>query len=456
MASVNSIEAAVSQYIADERLLGREGLHLVAVSGGADSVALLTMLKRLGYRVEAVHCNFHLRGAESDRDEQFVVTLCKQQSIPLHISHFDTATYADVHQVSIEMAARQLRYRYFEQLRQDIGADEVCVAHHRDDAVETLLMNLVRGTGIHGLTGIRPRNGHVVRPLLCVSRADILHYLDSLGLQYVVDSTNLVPDVVRNKIRLEVLPLLQQINPAASENIALTARRIAEAERLFNATVQSAIAELFVDGTVDIDRLLLQPSPEYILFELLSPRGFTPAQVQQVETSLHRPRSGCLFQSPTHELTIHCGRLVIEERQQPLPELKIPEPGLYRYTADTSFRISVSDDVTVSRSTECATFDAAKVRFPLTVRPVQPADRFIPFGMRGSRLVSDYLTDHKFSIFEKCRQLVVLDADARIVWLVGQRTDQRFAVDPSTMQVLQLQFIPNGCLPPVNGVVCCR
>lgn len=437
--NVHHIEKTVSRFVSAQQLLTPDARHLVAVSGGADSVALLLILKGLGYQVEAVHCNFHLRGAESDRDEQFVVSLCQEKGIQLHISHFVTKDYAEIHHVSIEMAARQLRYKYFEQLRQDISAGEICVAHHRDDAVETLLMNLVRGTGIHGLTGIRPRNGHVVRPLLCVSRADILQYLDALGQSYVVDSSNLVPDVVRNKIRLEVLPLLQQVNPAASENIALTACRMADAERLFNASVQSAIAELFVDGAVDIERLLLQPSPEYILFELLSPRGFTPAQVQQVEASLHTPRSGCLFQSPTHELTIHCGRLVIEERQQPLPELKIPEPGLYRYTADTSLRVSVTDDVTVSRSPECATLDAAKVRFPLNVRPVQPADRFIPFGMRGSRLVSDYLTDHKLSIFEKRRQLVVLDAEARVVWLVGQRTDQRFAVDPSTKQVLQLQ-----------------
>lgn len=437
--NVHHIEKTVSRFVSAQQLLTPDARHLVAVSGGADSVALLLILRGLGYQVEAVHCNFHLRGAESDRDEQFVVSLCQEKGIQLHISHFVTKDYAEIHHVSIEMAARQLRYKYFEQLRQDISAGEICVAHHRDDAVETFLMNLIRGTGIHGLTGIRPRNGHVVRPLLCISRADILQYLDALGQSYVVDSSNLVPDVVRNKIRLEVLPLLQQVNPAASENIALTACRIADAERLFNASVQSAIAELFVDGAVYIERLLLQPSPEYILFELLSPRGFTPAQVQQVEASLHTPRSGCLFQSPTHELTIHCGRLVIEERQQPLPELKIPEPGLYRYTADTSLRVSVTDDVTVSRSPGCATLDAAKVRFPLTVRPVQPADRFIPFGMRGSRLVSDYLTDHKLSIFEKRRQLVVLDAEARVVWLVGQRTDQRFAVDPSTKQVLQLQ-----------------
>lgn len=438
-----NIEKAVGQFIAEEHLLSHGALNLVAVSGGADSVALLLILRRLGYQVEAVHCNFHLRGAESDRDEQFVVSLCSDQGVPLHISHFDTNTYADIHQVSIEMAARQLRYRYFEQLRRDVGGSEVCVAHHRDDAVETLIMNLVRGTGIHGLTGIRPRNGHVVRPLLCVSRADILSYLDSCSQPYVVDSSNLVPDVVRNKIRLEVLPLLRQINPAASENIAQTARRMADAERLFNAAVRSAVEQLVVGGAVSISDLLRQPSPECILFELLSPHGFSPAQVQQIAAILHAPRSGCLFQSPTHELTVHCGSLIVEERRQPLPELTIPEPGLYRYTEEVSLRISLTDDVVVSRSPQCATLDAAKVRFPLTVRPVRPADRFSPFGMKSSRLVSDYLTDRKLSIFEKRRQTVVVDAEGCIVWLIGQRTDQRFAVDESTACVLLCQLVPN-------------
>ena len=171
---LRKIEETVRQYIAKEQLLSADALHLVALSGGADSVALLLILKRLGYTVEAVHCNFHLRGEESNRDEIFVRELCEKVEVKLHLIHFDTVAYAELHQVSIEMAARQLRYRYFEQLRQDIGAEEVCVAHHRDDAVETLLMNLVRGTGIHGLTGIRPRNGHVVRPLLCLSREQIV------------------------------------------------------------------------------------------------------------------------------------------------------------------------------------------------------------------------------------------------------------------------------------------
>ena len=163
----------VADFIGKHQLLSHDGLHLVALSGGADSVALLLILRRLGYRIEAAHCDFHLRGEESDRDEDFVKSLCKKLEIPLHVIHFDTEEYASIHQVSIEMAARDLRYGYFRQLCQDLGAASVCVAHHRDDAVETLLMNLLRGSGIHGLTGIRPKNGLIVRPLLCVSREEI-------------------------------------------------------------------------------------------------------------------------------------------------------------------------------------------------------------------------------------------------------------------------------------------
>ena len=198
------MKGKVSDFIGKHQLLSHEGLHLVALSGGPDSVALLLVLRELGYKIEAAHCNFHLRGEESDRDEEFVKSLCNKLDIPFHIIHFDTREYATLHQVSVEMAARDLRYGYFRQLCQDIGAASVCVAHHRDDAVETLLMNLLRGSGIHGLTGIRPKNGAIVRPLLCVSREEIEQYLHSIGQDYVTDSTNLVNDVMRNKIRLEV------------------------------------------------------------------------------------------------------------------------------------------------------------------------------------------------------------------------------------------------------------
>ena len=434
------VEDSVRHFIAKERLLATNARHLVALSGGADSVALLLILKRLGYQLEAVHCNFRLRGEESDRDENFVRELCNKEDVQLHLIHFDTETYASVHQVSIEMAARELRYRYFEQLRQDIGAEEVCVAHHQDDAVETLLMNLVRGTGIHGLTGIRPRNGHVVRPLLCVNRMEIEAYLHALGQPFVTDSTNLVPDVVRNKLRLQVLPLLRDINPAASANIAKTARRMADVETLYDLTVQRMANEVTSDGVVDVEALLQLPAPESVLYELLMPKGFTSAQVEQVFGCL-TGQSGREFSSATHEAVVDRGRLIVEERREAMPTMKIPETGTYQYAENQKVRFCETAEVSVSKQADRATLDAEKVRFPLTVRPVQQGDRFQPFGMEGSRLVSDYLTDRKYSVFKKRRQLVVADANGTIVWLVSERVDQRFAVSAATQRVLEIQLL---------------
>jgi len=208
----------VRQFIERQHLLDRQGLHLAAVSGGADSVCLLLVLKALSYRVEAVHCNFHLRGDESQRDEAFVKRLCQQTGTELHLTHFDTTTYAELHHVSIEMAARELRYHYFEQLRHDIGADTICVAHHQDDSAETILMNMVRGTGLRGMQGIQPQRGHIVRPLLCVDRKQIEEWLKQRGQDYVTDSTNLVPDIVRNQLRLNVIPQLEKACPQAKAN----------------------------------------------------------------------------------------------------------------------------------------------------------------------------------------------------------------------------------------------
>ena len=428
----------ITAFVERNHLLSHDaGKYIVALSGGADSVSLLLVLKQLGYDVEAAHCNFRLRGEESDRDEQFVRSLCERLQIKLHLIHFDTKTYADVHQVSIEMAARELRYRYFEQLRQDIGAEDVCVAHHQDDAVETLLMNLIRGTGIHGLTGIRPRNGHIVRPLLCVIRAEIVHFLDSIHQSYVTDSTNLVPDVVRNKIRLEVLPLLQQINPAATENIARTARWMTEAEKVYNDAF-TLHSSLFTSH-FSISTLLTKPSPECFLFELLTPHGFTSSQVEQVFDALKGP-SGRVFQSPTHELLIDRDQLIIEERHESFAPMRIPESGLYRLPDGRQFRAETSDEVAVSRDPHCATLDASKVRFPLTLRTVQTGDRFQPYGMKGTRLVSDYLTDRKRTLFEKRRQLVVTDAQGEILWLVGERVAHCYAVTDATRTILRLSF----------------
>ena len=427
----------VKDFIGKNRLLTKEGLHLVALSGGADSVALLRVMMALGYRVEAAHCNFHLRGDESDRDEQFVKDLCYSSEVPLHLIHFDTVEYASLHQVSIEMAARELRYSYFRQLRHDIGAETVCVAHHRDDAVETLLMNLLRGAGIHGLTGIRPRNGDIVRPLLCVSRQEILQYLDSIGQDYVIDSTNLQPDVLRNKVRLNLLPLLEQMYPGASENIARSAYYLSEAEKVYNAEMANLTPR-------EKRSILSAPSPLCLLHEWLSPLGFNRSQIDQILTSLNG-ESGREFVSPTHILVIDRESVVVEPVCAPLKPLVIPESGTYRIDETAKIRIEeVGVEAGISCDPAIATLDAATVRFPLTLRTVESGDSFQPFGMEGRKLVSDFLTDRKINLLAKRRQRVVVDASGAIVWLVGLRTDHRFRVTPQTSSILRLCLLPEG------------
>ena len=454
----------VETYIRKEGLLSREGLHLVALSGGADSVSLLRILLDMGYRVEAAHCNFHLRSEESNRDEQFVKNLCQNQDVPLHLIHFDTAEYASLHQVSIEMAARELRYRYFDQLRQDIGAETVCVAHHRDDAVETFLMNLLRGAGIHGLTGIRPRNGYIVRPLLCVSRQDILQYLDSIGQNYVTDSTNLVDEVLRNKIRLRLIPLLDEMNPGASNNIARTATYLSEAEKVYNAfcstwcrtrglsslcAVHEAQGDCPLRATegivsplsLPISDIKQSPSPLCLLHEWLSPLGFNRTQIEQLLVSLDGSLGSKEFTSPTHILVIDREHLIVEAVSEPMRPVFIPEPGNYRTSDGRLLKVESSSDVIVSKTTDCATLDISKIQFPLALRPVSTGDAFCPFGMTGHRLVSDYLTDLKLSVLEKRRQLVITDATGTILWLVGHRTDNRFRVTNDTNNILRLTLI---------------
>ena len=425
------------------------GKYIVALSGGADSVSLLFVLKHLehelGIGVEAAHCNFHLRGAESVRDEEFCEQLCERLSVPLHLIHFDTQAYADLHRVSIEMAARDLRYGYFENLRRDIEAQDICVAHHRDDSVETVLLNLVRGTGLRGLRGIQPRNGNIIRPLLSLSREDIVQYLGALGESYVTDSTNLHNDVKRNKIRLDVMPLLRELNPSVSQSIFETSLRVTEALKIFDDAIQHAIADVTTPPrgctlggalvssaptkqlgttlsqplTISVNRLKQQPSPEYTLHEILSSYGFTSAQIEQIYGSLDTCSAGKIIASDSHELAFDRGSLLVQPRTNvadAVRSMRIPETGTYVFSDSLKIKVAAEDcgdDYVPSRAAYCVCLDASDIKFPLTLRHIEQGDRFVPFGMNGMKLVSDYLTDRKKNVFEKRAQLVVTDAQQR-------------------------------------------
>lgn len=444
----NGFLKKVSDFINIRHLLNKDGKYIVALSGGADSVTLALALCELGYNIEAAHCNFHLRGDESDRDENFCVDFCKKNNIELHRVHFDTISYAKLRKVSIEMAARNLRYSYFAQLKKDISADAICVAHHQDDSVETVLMNLVRGTGIDGLTGISPRNGDIVRPLLCVSRNEIEHELQIAGQDYVTDSTNLVDDVVRNKIRLDILPLMRQINPSVSNSIAKTALRMEEVARVFNLTISEAANRVLVsncngNAKISMELLLASPSPENVLFYILKGYSFTSLQIEQIFLSLNSG-PGTEFRSSTHALLIDREYIFIEPLKEDIRKnFVIPETGNYVYNESCKFKVEVLDnnpDTEICRNQNCLFADLSKVSFPLIVRRVINGDRFIPFGMTGSKLVSDYLTDRKLNLFDKRRQLVVTDSKGRIIWLINQRPDNRYRVSESTRQILKITY----------------
>ena len=419
----------VKDYIKQHNLLNSNDLYIVALSGGADSVALLLFLDEMGYQVHAAHCNFHLRGAESDRDEAFCESLCLQKNIPFHRIHFDTLTYAETHHVSVEMAARELRYGYFEQLRKDIGASGICVAHHRDDSVETVLLNLIRGTGLRGLTGIQPRRGYILRPLLCVSRQEIEQYLQAKGQSYVTDSTNLETEVQRNVVRLKVLPLLETINPAVANNIQRTAENLTEAQSVLDVAIEN------IRNAKILNYSELNPfgSREYILYEWAKQYGFNGTQVMDMLTA----EIGSVFSSSMgYDLLVDRDSYLVEPILKPYKEVRIPEEGTYILDEITKIKVRKCPAY-VSKNPSVATLDAQKVAFPLTVRRVEEGDRMQPYGMRGTKLLSDLMTDCKLSLFDKRRQLVVVDAQGVVIWAVGLRVSQQVAVTDHTSEVLE-------------------
>ena len=422
----------IQHFIEERNLFALNDKVLVAFSGGADSVALLRVLTELGYTCECAHCNFHLRGEESDRDENFVRALCNEIHIPLHIKHFDTESYAKEKQISIEMAARELRYAWFEKLRKETEATVIAVAHHRDDSVETFLLNLIRGTGINGLKGIQAKNGYIVRPLLETSREDILNYLDYLKQDYVTDSTNLQDEYMRNKIRLNLLPIMKEMNPSIMESIQDTSQKLTEAAIIYNQNrkeiLETSIQTTAEGYTLPVQMIQEDLAPLSLLHEWLSPVGFNSSQIKDIHQSLKKEQSGKLFISNEWEVLRDREHLILQHKREKenIPEISIET-------------VEINNDFILFKDKNIACLDADKVVLPLEVRKWKKGDKFVPFGMKGQKKVSDYLTDKKYSLFQKEKQYVVC-SEGKIVWLVGQRTDDRFKITEKTQRALILKI----------------
>ena len=429
---------------------------LIALSGGADSVALLLMMQERGKAEACAHCNFHLRGNESDRDEEFVRRLCEERGIRLFVKHFDTQTEAARTGESIEMAARRLRYDWFAELCLEHGFKEVAVAHHLNDNAETVLLNLVRGTGLNGLTGMAEERPGVVRPLLSLSRHEILDYLRQKGQTYVTDSTNTDTHYRRNKLRHEVLPLLREMNPQIDRTLHETALRLQGVERIYRYGIaqlkkevcrtisshdglQDGLQDHSHDGLrIDVRKLSTSPAPETLLYELLAPYGLSAEQsVQALQM-----RVGAVMESPVgYLLTRTTQEIAVEPLPRPFSPVKIPDSdGIFfrAYGLQIGVRRMQRGELTDIPRDKCsAALDADCIKGELILRPIATGDRFVPFGMRGSKLVSDYLTDRHYSRIDKLRAMTVADEHG-IVWLVNERPAGHCAVTPATQRIVLL------------------
>ncbi|MDR0427242.1 MAG: tRNA lysidine(34) synthetase TilS [Dysgonamonadaceae bacterium] len=434
----------VKKFIEEQKLLESErpdsNTRIIAgLSGGADSVVLLYILHRAGYECLAAHCNFHLRGAESDRDEQFARELTASWNIPFFKQDFPTRTVASGRGISIEMAARDLRYEWFEQLREEQHAHAVAVAHHRDDSIETVLLNLIRGTGIKGLTGIKPKNGNIIRPLLCVSKKEILQFAGKESLPYITDSSNLQDEYLRNKIRLTLIPLMQSIDPAFDTSLLRTMENLGETEKIYDEYIAKAKEKVFhpVEKTIDIPALQALASPEPVLFEILKDYGFGPDRIRNVAAAINS-QPGKEFYSSGYLLVKDRTRFLLSSLEQKdgknsyeISENRneIRQPLPLRFTFEP-----VSGKFEIIKDAKTACFDADKLQFPLRLRKWEKGDRFVPFGINGFQKLSDYFNNHKFSKPQKKETWLLCSGDD-IIWIVGHRTDNRYKVNDGTKRV---------------------
>ncbi len=429
----------------DAKKLIRAGQKiLLAVSGGIDSMVLMHLFENSGYDYGVVHCNFQLRGEESDGDEKFVREQVQMHGIPSFFKTFDTQEYARLNGISIEMAARELRYNYFEEIRLEHAYDLIATAHHQDDLIETFFLNLSRKTGIKGLTGIKDKSGHLIRPMLFAGRQEIEAYAAKHYIEYREDSSNNEVVFQRNYLRHKILPLFSELNPAFKKNLLASIDNLRDAENVYISVLKKDKETVVVenDGVIqiDIEKLRTTQFPQLLLLEVLSPLNFNSSVVDEVFHSLEA-ESGKQFFSKTH-------RLVKDRDQLFISELKESEEKIYYIEEDDvelfePFDIlvqkadSVNFDIIKRSNVACIDYDM--IQFPLLIRKWKQGDYFQPLGMTGIKKVSDFLIDRKVPLHEK-ENVWLLCSGKKIVWIMGLRLDERFKVASDTKKVLVLKI----------------
>lgn len=433
-------------FITENKIFDKSHKILVGVSGGIDSVVLLDLLDKAGYSMAIAHCNFQLRGAESDKDERLVHALALKYDISIFKIAFDTLAIATERKISIEMAARDLRYEWFEKIRSENNCDFIAVAHHRDDQLETFFLNLARGAGLAGLTGMNPVNGKVVRPLLFASRGEIENYRHELFLDFRMDATNQNLEFQRNKIRHSLMPIMDSLNPNFREGLIRTMDHLDKTASIYNRTITEAWQRVVStnDQThyISIEALQnLDPLDTY-LFEFLKPFGFKGSNIGDIVQSLSG-LSGKQFSSTTHRLLHDRENLVLT----PLVEEEVSHFYLDQEQNEISYPIHLQISKEMSNgsiyytdSKSEASIDQDKVQFPLLIRKWQQGDYFKPLGMSGFKKLSDYFIDSKLSLLEK-ENLWILANGEQIIWIIGHRLDDRYKITSQTKRIVKIKAV---------------
>ncbi|WP_439880189.1 tRNA lysidine(34) synthetase TilS [Pontibacter sp. MBLB2868] len=435
----------VSGFIQSHDLCQPESKILAAVSGGIDSVVLCEVLHQLKYEFAIAHCNFGLRAEDAEADQQFVKKLAKKYDVPFYTENFNTRAFAEQEHISTQMAARNLRYQWFEQVRQQEAYDFIATAHHSNDTTETVLLHLTRGTGIAGLHGIPAKNGHIIRPMLAVTKDDIFEFVTERKLIWREDVSNETTKYQRNKIRHEVIPVLKEINPSLEETMQHTAERVSHAEAIVAAYIEN-LREQSIKEAENAFYIALLPLQNatglpVVLHELLRPFNFSYSVVLELAEALDGI-SGKQFASPTHTLVKDRDQLVITPRDLgSFGSVLIQEGDTEVEAGNTVLSIKYIEAAKYKLNTKphVAALDADQLKFPLKLRAWQEGEWFVPLGMNGKKKISDFLIDKKIPANLK-GQILVLVSDQSIAWIVGQRLDNRFKVTDKTERVVEISM----------------
>lgn len=440
---------AFLKYIEENRLCRSGENILLAVSGGVDSVVMLHLFSKTDYPVAIAHCNFQLRGDESDGDEEFVRNLARKYHIPIFIKKCETQEYAKERGISIEMAARDLRYNWFEEVSKKQHFQKVAIAHNRNDDEETFFIKLLRGSGMSGLRGIPVQRDQYFRPVLFASRKEILAYAKKNKLAFREDSTNATDDYLRNRVRHHFLPYYDKKFPGGTEALHRSMEKLKEEELLFRQMLDEKKQQLLhkEGGSVVIEIAGLRKlSPLKIwFFYLLEPYGFNRSTSDQMVTAIDSGLTGQLFYSEQYTLLIDREKLVVKASRRRTPEeavIKNPDGEMEKPLSLKWEIIKNNPAFSFEKNTNVAYFDADKLKLPLRLRHWQEGDRLIPFGMRGSKLVSDYFIDEKIDRFEKEKVWLLVSGD-KILWIVGHRASNLYRVRKQTHYIFKI-FLKNN------------